>query len=306
MKKETEGQMLYVFERSLEAGGIRTHADYVTRVREFLSFAKEEGYTWDSVPEGLSERYVKALLERGSARRTVNNKLSGLKKWGRWCVITGRTAENPLRDTERLPVGPWVPKHILGIEDAGLFLSSFRLRTPLDILAKAVIELQYGSGVRISEAVSIREADLDRGNRTAKIFEAKTQRERRVLLTGAFLNALEFYYEEARDALLSAADMDADRVFPRKAHTTLRVRINSIMAREAKRLGLQRITSHSLRHMAATHLLKKGAGIRHVQAFLGHQTITTTQGYARVCTDDLKKVLESCHPLEAPDVEPDA
>jgi integrase/recombinase XerD len=75
--------------------------------------------------------------------------------------------------------------------------------------------------------------------------------------------------------------------------------LNAKLARECKRLGLKRITTHSFRHAAATHLLRSGAGIRAVQAFLGHKRIGCTQRYTHVVTEDLKEVLASFHPREA-------
>ena len=173
----------------------------------------------------------------------------------------------------------------------------------MDVMMKTILELLYGSVVRISEALTVKKTDIDFSLRCVTIFESKTQKERRVPVTEAFIASLAFYYEEAFEVLVRKADRDALWVFPQGKGTTVRCRLNSILERETSRLGFEKITSHSMRHMAATHLLKRGAGIRHVQAFLGHANICSTQAYTRVCKDDLKNVLETFHPVEVPDVD---
>jgi integrase/recombinase XerD len=296
---ESREAMLTAFEQSLKARGVRTHQAALARLEAFLGFLAAEGLSWERVRECHAAAYAKALLEAGRNRRTVNNALATLRVWGRWLSKSARCAHNPLREVESLHVGPWMPKNVLGIEETGAFFASFRLRTPRDLMAKALLELLYGSGIRISEAVALKEQHLDLKGLTATIYEAKTGKERRVPLTEAFAHSLSRYYEDARETLTSAEDKRAGFVFPQKGSTTLRARLNALLARECARLRLPKLSSHSMRHMAATHLLKKGAGIRQVQAFLGHESIGTTQGYARVCKEDLKRVIEACHPMEA-------
>jgi len=296
--QENQQVMLQGFERSLEVEGIRSRADYLVRVREFLGWAMERGHTWESVTPGLQESWTADLIASGLNRRTVNNKLNTLKRWGAWLKKTQRMRENPMAEVQNLKVGPTLPKHILSIEDLGTLLTKFRLRRPTDIMAKAVLELLYGSGLRISEAEILKDQDLDRMARVVKIYEPKTDKERRVPVTDAFLQALDQYMKDFRVDLVKPADIRAGFLFPQGKKTTLRGRINGILKRESSRLGLGDLTSHTMRHMAATHLLKKGAGIRHVQAFLGHESLSSTEVYTRVCKEDLKKVMENCHPLE--------
>jgi len=303
MNQESEEQMMKAFERHLETAGIRSRAEYLARLKEFLGWTKEQGHDWAFLPAGVGEAWSAELQGRTQQRATINNKINTLRKWGRWLALTDRSAENPMRDLAGLQVGSWLPKNILSIEDTGAFLEGFRLRSSMDVMAKAILEVMYGSGIRISEAVGLKEKDIDWTGRSAKIFEPKTQKERKIPVTEAFLTSLKLYMTEAQDDLISPQDKQEGWVFPQRGGTSIRSMLNHILRREASHLGLVKITSHSMRHMAATHLLKKGAGIRHVQAFLGHETITSTQVYTRVCKEDLKKVLETCHPLEAGYVE---
>ena len=131
------------------------------------------------------------------------------------------------------------------------------------------------------------------------IHERKTGVSRKVPASEASLRALKEYLEHAREACTTEADRREGFVYPQGSTTTLRCAVNATLRRECRRLGLKQITTHSFRHAAATHLLRSGAGIRQVQAFLGHHSIGSTERYTHVVTEDLKTLMACCHPREA-------
>jgi integrase/recombinase XerC len=141
-------------------------------------------------------------------------------------------------------------------------------------------------------------ADIEQESGVILIHERKTGVWRKVPASEESLNAVQRYVRFARERCTTEDDRAQGFLYPQKGATSLRCLLNAKLSRECRRLHLKRITSHSFRHAAATHLLQSGAGIRQVQAFLGHQSITSTERYTHVVTEDLKAVISGCHPRE--------
>lgn len=203
------------------------------------------------------------------------------------------------RRRKRISKPAELARAVLSVAEMGRLLSGFALRTDRDIMLAAVCELLYGSALRISEAESLRLTDVSFAKQSLTIYERKTESERVVPATEASLAAVSRYTECAREALTTEADRQAGFLFPQQGRTSLRCLVNRRLARECRRLGLPVMSSHGFRHAAATHMLRSGAGLRHIQAFLGHERIGSTERYTHVVAEDLKRVLAACHPREA-------
>jgi site-specific recombinase XerD len=298
--KERELALLEDFRRFLLAAGLRSVASYVREVERFSAFLAAAGLEPLAARASDADGYRSTLLVEGRARATVNNVMNRLRRFYRWAVKRRLITTDPFAALRSLPTGRSLPRGILSVPDMGILLDRFALRTERDLMVRSVVELLYGSALRVSEAESLRVSDVDFEAGVILIHERKTGVSRKVPASEASLLALREYIEYGQAACTTEADRQEGFVFPQGGTTTLRCAVNAILRRECRRLGLKQITTHSFRHAAATHLLRSGAGIRQVQAFLGHHSICSTERYTHVLTEDLKTLIACWHPREAP------
>ena len=294
-------EILSEYERSLKLKSIKIWPAYLSTVKEFLTFLEENNMTWNEVNTGTGEDYLAYLLreEKNFCRGTINNQLNRVRSFYRFLLRKRLIYENPFTGLKGLKTGRTLPRNILSVEDMGILLDSFGLQRSSDFMMRSIIEFLYGSVLRISEACALTVADLDfdRGSITITDFKNGGKR-RRCPATEASMKITRVYLGSFRDALTTEEERKKGLLYPQKGETALLCMLNNKLKRECRRLGLKEITTHCFRHSAATHMLRAGAGIREVQALLGHSKITSTEVYTHVVKEDLKKVVESCHPRE--------
>lgn len=298
---KSEKQILADFKRYLKLKSIRSFGDYIASVVEFFTFLHDKGIRYSEVNTGIGDEYRAYLLtkEKTISRGTINNKINRLRSFYGFLFIKRLIHENPFNHTGSLYTGKSIPRHILSVEDMGKLLDCFGIRGLNDIMMKSIIEFLYGSSMRISEAAALKIEDIDFAGGFICVTNFKDNEKKwKAPATEVSLRVVKMYINGAREKLLSAAELEAGYLYPQKETTTIRCMLNAKLKRECKRLGLKTITSHSFRHSSATHMLKGGAGIREVQALLGHERIGSTERYTRVIKEDLKKVLKTCHPRE--------
>ena len=301
-KEEKEiKQLLEGYKLSLEAKGIKTISEYLRDVSEYLEYTLERELDPCMLPAGFGDEYRSHLIHREPplSRGTINNKLNRVRSFYKHLSKKGMLLCDPFEDTKGLSGLVSIPKNILSIEQAGLLLDNFAIKKEDDYIYQLLAELLYGSALRISEAAALKLGDLDTEAKALNVWDFKNDKPRTVPSSEVFIKKLKDYCRSSRTNLLTPSELSAGFIFPQRGSTTLRVNLNRKLESECKRLALPVITSHSLRHCAATHMLKKGAGIRQVQAMLGHEKISTTQIYTRVLTDDLKNLVSQFHPREA-------
>lgn len=298
---KSEKQILSRFKRYLKLKSIRTSGDYIASVAEFFEFLHNMGIPYGEVNTGTGDQYKAYLLtkEKALSRGTINNKLNRIRSFYEFLTIKRLIHANPFQQTGNLTTGKFIPRHILSVADMGRLLDHFGIRRLSDIMMKAIIEILYGSSLRISEAAALKVKDIDFEGGFILVTNFKENEKKwKTPATEVSLRVVKHYMRKARAKLLSKAGLEAGYLFPQKKKTTIRCMINAKLKRECRRLGLKTITCHSFRHSSATHMLKSGAGIRHVQALLGHERISSTERYTRVVKEDLKKVIKACHPRE--------
>ena len=298
---KTEKQILAGFKQYLKLKSIRSYADYIASVSEFFEFLHEKEIAYNEVAAGTGDEYRAHLLtkEKTISRGTINNKLVRIRSFYDFLFTKRLIHTNPFSQTGSLYTGKAIPRHILSVEDMGKLLSQFGIRTHNDVMMKSMIELLYGSSLRISEVAALKLEDIDFAGDFILVTNFKEDGKKwKTPATEVSLRVVKDYIKGAREKLLSADDLEAGYLFPQKRKTTIRCMLNAKLKRECRRLGLKNITSHSFRHSSATHMLKSGAGIREVQALLGHERIRSTERYTRVVKEDLKKVIKICHPRE--------
>jgi len=196
------------------------------------------------------------------------------------------------------PSSAWWPAAVAReIVCAGLAMAA---PNPSDLIGqrdRAILETLYGTGLRLGEVVRADLSDLDLQNRVLLVRTGKGRKDRLVPIGAAAATALDRYLTEARPLLANAGEpaVFVNRSGARLQAPGLRVRVQDA----GQRIGV-RLTPHALRHSYATHLLRDGADLRHVQALLGHRSLTTTAIYTRAAITDLRSLIQTCHPRDQP------
>lgn len=252
--------------------------------REFLGPVPVEKTDYFAV-----RKYLALLKEQKLAAKSVARHLSALRSFFRFLVREGFLKSNPIAAVS----SPKLDKHLPAFfteEEVGRLLE---LPEGADDEAskrdRAILELFYSSGLRISELVGLNKEDIDFFGGTVKA-RGKGKKERLVPAGDIALKAVKRY--------LDCRKTPGQAVFVNmKRHTRITTRgVRGIVKNHFKQAGLRNGSPHTLRHSFATHLLDRGADLRTVQELLGHANLATTQIYTHLTTDKLKKVYDKAHP----------
>ncbi len=191
-----------------------------------------------------------------------------------------------------------LPRSVLGVAQARRLMMSPFPGTVLGLRDRGVLELLYGTGMRGGECERLELGDLDLASQTVLIRNGKGKKDRIVPLTGCASQALDLYLRESRSHL-QRWGADPALMLNRFGKRLSLQSIEKLVRKHAAAVGIvPRVTPHTLRHACATHLLRGGADVRHVQALLGHASLRTTALYTRVEITDLRQVLARAHPRE--------
>lgn len=190
-----------------------------------------------------------------------------------------------------------LPRVILSEGETLQLLTGPSGQNPLELRDRALLEVFYGTGLRNSELRVLRLSDIDWARHLLFVAEGKGRKQRWVPMGEEAEAWLQEYLAKGRPAL---ARGHGETVFLSRTGRVLGVsQMAEIVSRWAQRVGLKKhVTPHCLRHSCATHMLKRGAHLKHLQTLLGHESIQTTQGYTRVELSELRQVLRRCHPRE--------
>jgi len=243
----------------------------------------------------LSERATKGGASgKGFKARSNARLLSSLRHFYRAMVRDGRLAADPtlLLDPPKLPRS--LPKALAESEIEGLLRAP--ADTPMGLRDRAMLELMYAAGLRVSELVGITAAQVNLRQGVLRVI-GKGGKERLVPLGDEAAHWLTQHVDEARPALLKGGKSDALFVSNRRAAMT-RQMFWTLVKKHALAAGIpaKRISPHVLRHSFATHLLNHGADLRALQLMLGHSSLSTTQIYTLIAKEGLKRLHERHHP----------
>ena len=285
-----------VFERHLtdERGRAeQTVRAYLTDVRHFAAFCA--GFAIDNPDEVeplVVRRYLAELDRSGYARTSLARRASSLRRLFDVLVRRGSIATDPtLRLGSRTP-GRRLPR-VLRPEQVDALLDAAD-EGEQGRRDRAVIELLYGAGARVSELVGLDLADCDLEQGTVRLF-GKGSKERLVPIGEPAVDAIVRWVHDGR-ARLEGADT-TPALFPNSRGGRLSDRaVRSLVDRAARRAGLPPVSPHTLRHTFATHLLEGGADVRSVQELLGHVSLSTTQVYTHVSRAHLRNSYRRAHP----------
>ncbi len=244
-------------------------------------------------------RYVAYLSQRGYARRTISRKVSALRSLLRWAVRRGVLDGDPSAGLSVPKLDRPLPR-VLRQSEAAALCEAPPEDSPEGLRDRAVLELLYGCGLRVSELCGLDVDDVDLRRRSLVVL-GKGRKQRRLPFGAPAADALQRYLVQARPALAARGRSDAAPGEPalflntRGARLSRR-RVRAILERYLGAEHLPVVGPHTLRHSFATHLLDNGADLRAVQELLGHESLATTQVYTHVSTERLKQVYEQSHP----------
>jgi integrase/recombinase XerC len=278
------------FTRSLTAAAPATIQAYERDLAAFVTWAERLGLRSPAqVQRTTARRYLAYLATRGFARRTIARRASALRRYFGWARRVGAITSDPTaglsapRGEARLP-------RVLRPDELRTLLDEVP-DGPLGLRDVALLELLYGSGLRVAEAAALDVDDLDLPRGRVRVW-GKGGKQRIVPLSDPAVDALRRWLTDGRGAL-ATEDSPAAAVF-------LNRRRRRLTPRDARRVLDRRSAApthpHALRHTFATHLLDGGADLRVVQELLGHADLATTQRYTHVSKERLRTVFDATHP----------
>jgi len=278
-------------ERNVSPHTLNAYQSDLTLFGEFLAII---GEAWQAVDRATLRRYVVSLQADGAARATIARKLACLRSFYRFAQREAEVERNPAqhvltpRRGERLP-------NVLTVQEMASILTVPDLGTPQGLRDRAILELLYAAGLRVSELVALDFNGIDWGRAEARIW-GKGSKERIVVLGQLALTALKRYIEHGRPALAAGKSSGALFIHRRGGRLSDRS-VRELVATYARLAGIGRVVSpHTLRHTFATHMLDGGADLRVVQELLGHSNLATTQMYTHVSQQQARRIYMSAHP----------
>ncbi len=272
-----------------------TARNYRREVGEFLRFLKREGVSsLQHIDRQVLTRYLLWLRAKEYARASIRRRISELRSFFRYLVGQKILESNPIEAISAPKVPQRLPRY-LKPEEIGAIMQAPDTSQPLGQRDRAILEILYATGVRVSELAGLDLASLDRAKGEMRA-RGKGGKERIVLLGQPARDALNLYLREGRPKLLKGKRTSA--LFLNRSGERLSVRgVQSMLDRCARKAGLKWVTPHLFRHTFATHMLGGGADLRVVQELLGHTSLSSTQVYTHVSQRRAREVYMNSHPL---------
>jgi integrase/recombinase XerD len=272
-----------------------TNEAYARDVTRFATFARVKGAEapCDVAPKLLRE-YVYHLKDLGLAPTSIRRNISAIRTYYRFLLAEGKAAKDP---SERLetPKGWRTLPGVLTAAEAAKLIESVTLDEPLAFRDRALFELAYGAGLRVSEWISLAVKDALLADGLLRVF-GKGSKERLVPIGRSAIGAVAVYLRELRPRL-DRGESEGKLFLNSRGRPLTRMGAWKILRKYVKLAGITRAVSpHTLRHSFATHLLEGGADLRAVQEMLGHADISTTQIYTHVDREYLRRVHREFHP----------
>jgi integrase/recombinase XerC len=281
--------------RSVRGVSGRTERAYQGDLLRFAAYCENCGVNMETASPYEAQRFIGDLSAEGISAVSVNRALSSIRGFYRWLVRFGRRKDNPVGNLRNLRTPKTLPSFLWEGEMADFADLPDTAGILWPLRDKALILAMYSAGLRISEltALSLKSLDGDLGGGRVM---GKGGKERHILFSDEGREAVAAYLP-ARAARIRA-ERPTDRLFVNRRGGPLSVAgARWIIARYADRSGLQKnVHPHALRHSFATHLVNAGCDVRIVQELLGHASLSTTQRYAHVDMERLKKVYARAHP----------
>jgi integrase/recombinase XerD len=280
-------------ERRLSANSVQSYARDLVLLRKF---AAGQGTPVERLTRQRLEELVRNLMSEGRSPRSVARAIACYRGFYRFLVIDSRLKSSPADDLRAPRAWKTLPRH-LSVEEVDRLLEQPDVKTPRGLRDRALIELLYATGLRVSELIGLRPADV---NLDASYLTCTGKGDKqRIVPVGEEATAwLRRYLRDGRPALLGKRPSPRLFVNARRGGPGLtRVGFWKILKAYGRRAGLTAgLSPHTLRHSFATHLLERGADLRAIQMMLGHADLSTTQIYTHVLQQRMRTVYDRFHP----------
>jgi len=280
-------------ERRLALNSVESYARDLARL---AGFAGATGCAVSLLTRGQLEAYVRELLSEGLSPRSAARAVASIRGFYRYLVREGRIAASSAEDLQGARPWPALPRY-LSPDDVDRLIEQPDIGTPLGLRDRAMLEVLYATGLRVSELVGLRGADvnLSAGYLTCT---GKGDKQRLVPLGDRAVACVRAYQRDGRPALARSAS--SIRLFLNARGGPLsRVGFWMVIKGHARKAGLRPdVSPHVLRHSFATHLLERGADLRAIQMMLGHADLSTTQIYTHVLETRMRTIYDQFHPRQ--------
>ncbi len=279
---------------------VNTRVAYKNDLSQFLHFLNsqtEPGISaWGQVTKDILLTYILHLKnDRQYTSTTVARKVAAIKSFYHFLVAEGFIHDDPTATLDSPRVKKYLPRAISQEDVERLLEAPSRKETPRALRDRAILELLYATGMRVSELVALNAGDVDLASASVRCF-GKGDKERVIPVYERAVKSIENYLNKGRNHLLNQADQKALFLNQRGDRLT-RQGLWLIVKGYVRDAGIKaQVTPHTLRHSFATHMLRGGADLRNVQELLGHANITTTQVYTQVSNERLREVYDEAHP----------
>jgi integrase/recombinase XerC len=273
---------------------VYTVRNYTKDLQEFFQFASDQGLdTLRKVDKQTLRAYLAYLMEQKYAKSSIARRLSAIRSFYRYLMREQLVSISPAATT----VSPRLDKRLpvfLTVEEAKRLVESPDLATPQGQRDRALMELLYASGLRVSELVNINVQQINLATNEIRVW-GKGAKERVVLVGGPAAQAINNYINDGRKQLLGGKKNNA--LFLNRYGERILVRRAQKIITKYARIINKNVHPHTLRHTFATHLLDGGADLKVVQELLGHADLSSTQIYTHVTQSRARKIYLSAHPL---------
>ena len=278
-----------------------TVQSYLKDIDEFKNFIENEKYgnLLKIKTDNIGRYYISHLVGKDYSRKSIARKISSLRAFYKYLTLEGIIEKSYFDNVETPKIEKKLP-HFLYEKEIEAMFNAIDKSTSMGVRDYAILELLYGSGLRVSELCSITEKNLDFPNGMIKVF-GKGHKERYVPMNDRTIAILKEYIHVARPELIRKNELNAPDVLFVNHHggalTTrgVRVILDNIIDRTAL---MTHVYPHMIRHTFATHLLNGGADLRSVQTMLGHENLSTTQIYTHVSKEQIKETYMLNHPRQ--------
>ena len=287
-------------ERGASPNTIAAYRNDLEQLVEHVTGPHQNGHrisAWPQVDQPFLSEYVVSLHDRGYSATTVARKIASVKSFFSYLVDEGEVIRDPTERISTPRVGRTLPKALSVEEVERLLEAPLKLTTPEAMRDAAMLELLYASGLRVSELINLDTRDVNTSEQYVRCL-GKGSKERVVPLHQRAVDAVAAYVQESRPRLLGPRKQEGVALFVnRRGERLTRQGFWLILKGYGQQAGIKgSITPHTLRHSFATHLLAGGASLRNVQELLGHASISTTQVYTHLTTDQVREAYDEAHP----------
>ena len=284
---------------------LNTASSYKADLNIFFAFINQQNLNVKTLEQTDINKFFQNQRERGFSDNTISRRLSTLKQFFKFLVKEGLFDQNPCEDIKNFKRTKKIPGYLSEVEIFKILncASTGGKNKVEKARNKALIETLYGSGMRVSELVSLKKS-LFIGNPELILIKGKGNKERMVPISKIALSAIKKYLKELKKTNLEL--YKSEFLFPSRSKNGYlnRERFFLIIKEIARSAGLniQNVSPHKIRHAFASHLLSNGADLRVIQTILGHKNLSTTEIYTHVLDEKMIKSIQKNHPFAKKDL----